>query len=373
MSKSARTAIPSSPASRSSLTPPAASSASPKSTPTLLPKSKPQKSNPPRSKFWSAAACSCFSVLQIHFNLDWLVSRHLNGSNSLVGQPILAVPLFFPSHRIVNSFPASLRSSACSASLRLCVSALSFLPSFFCRSFNFRLSTSLSPPPVYNELPSWLLNPACLMAFAPASSSKPPRRASRSATPSRTLSIPPSLPPAPVTRPASSAPRKSPTSSASISAPQLSIAAITPCTSTPISNLASKTSAANSSGRSSTRIPFTIPSSKASATFAWTARKPTFLPSISTSTSNAAKSTNKPSPALGTTIASFPLYSSATLAPSSTTFGTSARCPIPSVSRKSNAPPKSAPSKLPVMSCPSPPSPPWCTPSPALSSTVCGA
>src|SRR6266478_5297826 len=118
MSKSARTAIPSSPASRSSLTPPAASSASPKSTPTLLPKSKPQESNPPRSKFWSAAACCCFSVLQIHFNLDWLVSRHLNGSNSLVGQPILAVPLFFPSHRIVNSFPASLRSSACSASLR---------------------------------------------------------------------------------------------------------------------------------------------------------------------------------------------------------------------------------------------------------------
>src|SRR2546429_3059490 len=53
--------------------------------------------------------------------------------------------------------------------------------------------------------------------------------------------------------------------------------------------------------------------------------------------------------------------SSATLAPSSTTFGTSARCPIPSASRKSNAPPKSAPSKLPVMSCPSPPSPPWCT------------
>src|SRR6266478_5005316 len=150
MSKSARTAIPSSPASRSSLTPPAASSASPKSTPTLLPKSKPQKSNPPRSKFWSAAACSCFSVLQIHFNLDWLVSRHLNGSNSLVGQPIPAVPLFFPSHRIVNSFPASLRSSACSASLRLCVSAslrlCVIISSFFLLSFfDFQLPSLPRP------------------------------------------------------------------------------------------------------------------------------------------------------------------------------------------------------------------------------------
>ncbi len=71
---------------------------------------------------------------------------------------------------------------------------------------------------------------------------------------------------------------------------------------------------ANSSGPSSTLIPSTIPSSKASATSAWTARKPMSLPSISTSTSNAAKSTNKPSLAPGTTIASFPPSSSVTRA-----------------------------------------------------------
>src|SRR6267154_497048 len=46
-------------------------------------------------------------------------------------------------------------------SQRLCVI-------FFLSTFNFRLSTSLSPPPVYNEVPSWLLNPACLMARPPA-------------------------------------------------------------------------------------------------------------------------------------------------------------------------------------------------------------
>ena len=50
-----------------------------------------------------------------------------------------------------------------------------------------------------------------------------------------------------------------------------------------ISNLASKTSAANSSGPSSTPIPSTIPSSKASATFASITPRPTFPPSISTS------------------------------------------------------------------------------------------
>src|ERR1700687_1696060 len=153
MSKSARIAIPSSPASRSSLTPPAASSASPRSTPTPLPRSKPQKSNPLRSKFWSAAACCRFSVLQIHFNLDWLVSRHLNGSNSSDGPPILAVPLFFPSPRIVNCSPASRRSSARSASLRY----LFFLPSFFCRSLNMQLLT------LDFQLPSLFL--PCTMKF----------------------------------------------------------------------------------------------------------------------------------------------------------------------------------------------------------------
>src|SRR5882672_10623220 len=50
MSKSARIAIPSSLASRSSLTPPAASSASPRNTPTPPPKWKPQKQAPPRSR-----------------------------------------------------------------------------------------------------------------------------------------------------------------------------------------------------------------------------------------------------------------------------------------------------------------------------------
>src|SRR5713101_3591865 len=118
--------------------------------PTPLPSPQPQKSKPPRSSFWSAAACCRFSVLQIHFNLYWLASCHLNGSNSSVGQPIMAVPLFFPSPRIVNSSPASLRSSARSASLRYLFFLTSsfFLLSFsYLATFNFRLSTSLTLPP----------------------------------------------------------------------------------------------------------------------------------------------------------------------------------------------------------------------------------
>src|ERR1700730_1193711 len=50
MSKSVRIAILSSPASRSSLIPPAASSPSQRNTPTPPPKWKPQKQTPPRSR-----------------------------------------------------------------------------------------------------------------------------------------------------------------------------------------------------------------------------------------------------------------------------------------------------------------------------------
>ena len=69
------------------------------------------------------------SALQIQFNLDCLAFRHLNGSNSSVGQPILAVPLFFPRPRIVNSSPASLRSLARSASPRYLFFLFRFLAS----------------------------------------------------------------------------------------------------------------------------------------------------------------------------------------------------------------------------------------------------
>ena len=62
-----------------------------------------------------------------------------------------------------------------------------------------------------------------------------------------------------------------------------------------------------------------------------------------------------------------------TRAKSSATSGTSARCPIPSACRKSSAPPKSAPSKSHATFFPSPPSPRWCTPSPASCSIACGA
>src|SRR5712664_3495250 len=58
MSKSARIAILSSLASRSSLTPPAVSSASPRSTPTPPPKWKPQKQAPPRSS-WEPVTRIC--------------------------------------------------------------------------------------------------------------------------------------------------------------------------------------------------------------------------------------------------------------------------------------------------------------------------
>src|SRR5207249_10952774 len=113
---------------------------------------------------------------------------------SWVGQPFLAVPYFF-------GHATSFNSSAKSPPLN-----------FY---FSFRLSTSLCSPPVYNEVPSWLRNPACLMARARANSSNPARRAYLSATPSPTLSIPPLPPPAPATPPASSDPRSSPTRSAS--------------------------------------------------------------------------------------------------------------------------------------------------------------
>src|SRR6266478_6184159 len=122
------------------------------------------------------------------------------------------------------------------------------------------------------------------MARAPARSSKPLRRASPAATPSLILSIPPSPPRAPATPRASSAPKKSPTSSAPTSAPPPSTAATTPFTSTPISNSASKMLAASLSGPSSTPILSTIPSSRASATSASTARKLMFQPSLSSST-----------------------------------------------------------------------------------------
>src|SRR5260370_20535824 len=164
----------------------------------------------------------------------------------LVGQPILAVPFLFPATPDIGIVPRTLRSSA---SLRY---------PFPLSTFNFRLSTSLSPPPMYNELASWLPNLACLMARAPANSLNPAHLASLSATPSLILLIPPSPPPAPATPPASSAPKKSPTSSASPSAPPLSTAAITPSTSTPISNPPSKPSPANSSAPSSTPPPFII-------------------------------------------------------------------------------------------------------------------
>src|SRR5439155_24973923 len=55
------------------------------------------------------------------------------------------------------------------------------------------------------------------------------------------------------------------------------------------------------------------------------------------------------------------------------TSGTLVLCPTPSASRKSNAPPKNALSKSPDMSCLSPLSPPWCTPSPVSFSIASGA
>src|ERR1700674_1975766 len=111
MSKSARIAIPSSPASRSSLTPPAASSASPKSTPTLPPKSKPQKSNPPRSK----------------------------GTQALGGQPFLGVPSFFPCPLWLWKYFRELSALFCAPR----VSALSFF--FQILTFDFRLPSLPRP------------------------------------------------------------------------------------------------------------------------------------------------------------------------------------------------------------------------------------
>src|SRR6266850_4715748 len=148
MSKSARIAIPSSLASRSSLTPPAASSASPRNTPTPPLKWKPQKQAPPRSKLLGARAILNPSVE------DGKGTQPSQPLWTLVGQSFLTVPLsFLTFHRALpdNWFRCS----------SLCVSS-------FLSSFNSRLSTSLRSPPVYNELPSWLLNPACSIARAPA-------------------------------------------------------------------------------------------------------------------------------------------------------------------------------------------------------------
>src|SRR5437879_597806 len=89
MSKSARIAIPSSLASRSSLTPPAASSASPRNTPTPPLEWKPQKQAPPRSR-----------PLGAHVILD--PSVEFNPASplwTLVGQSFLTVPLFLEFHR----------------------------------------------------------------------------------------------------------------------------------------------------------------------------------------------------------------------------------------------------------------------------------
>ena len=86
-----------------------------------------------------------------------------------------------------------------------------------------------------------------------------------------------------------------------------------------------------------------------------------------------AKSTKTRLPAPGPTTANSPPSLSPMRATSSATSGTSARCRIPSASRKSNAPPRNAPSKLPATCCLSPPSPPWCTPFPASFSIACGA
>src|SRR5207245_2278628 len=87
-----------------------------------------------------------------------------DAAQSLVGQPFLAVLLFF--HDSFRFLSDNLFGSlSLSATQTLCV--------FFCffSTFNSRLSTSFRSPPVYNELPSWLLNLACLTARAPANSS----------------------------------------------------------------------------------------------------------------------------------------------------------------------------------------------------------
>src|SRR6266850_1200980 len=82
------------------------------------------------------------------------------GRQAPVGQPFLA---FLSSP--LGALHYSSTSPRYSAPVTVC--ALSLFPPRL-PTLNFRLLTSHSLPPVYNELPSWLLNPECLMARAPA-------------------------------------------------------------------------------------------------------------------------------------------------------------------------------------------------------------
>src|SRR5216684_8680974 len=149
MSKSARIATLSSLASRSSLTPPAVSSASPKNTLTPPLKWKPQKQAPPRNRPLGARVILNPSVENGEGSQPSLIT--LNSFGTVIPD----CPSFF--------FHISSRSPPTTGSAAPLSAFSSFLP-----TFNSRLSTSLRSPPVYNELPSWLLNPACSIARGPA-------------------------------------------------------------------------------------------------------------------------------------------------------------------------------------------------------------
>src|SRR6267378_745291 len=128
MSKSARIATRSSPASRSSLTPPAASSASPRNTPTPPLKWKPQKQAPPRSRFpWEHV-----SILQPSAEDGLRSPSSLTTANSY-GTVIPDCPSFF-----------SQISSRCSQKLVPLLLSLCLCVFFF--SFKFQLSTFNFPP-----------------------------------------------------------------------------------------------------------------------------------------------------------------------------------------------------------------------------------
>src|SRR5437667_6135143 len=124
MSKSARIAIPSSLASRSSLTPPAASSASPRNTPTPPLEWKPQKQAPPRSR-----------PLGAHVILDPSVE---DGEGS---QPSLTI--VDSCGTVIPDCPSFFKISSRS-SLRLVPLLLSLCIFFF--SSNLQLSTFNFPP-----------------------------------------------------------------------------------------------------------------------------------------------------------------------------------------------------------------------------------
>ena len=126
---------------------------------------------------------------------------------------------------------------------------------------------------------------------------------SRCAIHSRIPTIPRLPPLEPVIPRASLHPKKSRKSSASTSAPPRSMAGITLFFNTLISNSASKTSAASSSGRFSTLIPSIIPNSKASATSGSIKRRRISHLKAPTSVPPNAPSTNPPSHAPGITIA----------------------------------------------------------------------